>query len=74
MWQWSVQNKPGWEGGFEWWNNPKDTCEACNTHLTVERPFLTTPFAEYNVTEGFALMFFIMFVIVILYQYVRRFI
>jgi hypothetical protein len=48
--------------------------EELIAHITEPRPFLTTPFDEYSVIEGYALMFFILFIITIMYQFVRRFI
>lgn len=42
--------------------------------MTAEpRPFLTTPFEEYTVTEGYLLMFFMMAVIAAIYSMIRRF-
>ena len=38
------------------------------------RPFMTTPFTEYTVTEGFCLAFFFAMVISIIHHYVRRFV
>lgn len=42
--------------------------------VETPRPFLTTPFEEYNVVEGYCLLFTLLIFIAILYHFVRRFI
>lgn len=50
------------------------TDEYTATATSVESPFLTTPFEEYSVTEGFLLLFLIALVVCVIYRFVRRFV
>jgi hypothetical protein len=66
--------------------NDNELAHCCVLHgllehgeLTITSPaplrqFMTTPFESYTVTEGFGLLIFTLFMTVIIYHFIRRFV
>jgi hypothetical protein len=73
-WQWMMQTRPNWDGSWDTWNIDDDTCQLCLESTTEQRPFFTTQFEDYSVTEGFMLLMFVAIIIAVIHHFVRRFI